>query len=122
MEFMCALKTHFKVRDLCVNHRQVKALGLGGKPYFDYTITRGRPRLRGDELDYLYFGSRCSFLHNLLGHNLVLQIRTHICPIVVALIDSFSCNSCYLNLLGINAAENCPINFHSFLVVMYRRS
>lgn len=55
---MCALKPHFRVRDLCFNRMVVNTLGLGGKDYFDYTVTPGRPRLRTDDWDHLYFGGK----------------------------------------------------------------
>eukprot|EP00803_Ostreobium_quekettii_P005817 evm.model.scf_128EXC.6 EVM.evm.TU.scf_128EXC.6 scf_128EXC:41751-50091(-) len=57
MEFMCALKPHFKVKDLCFHRMVVNTLGLCGKDFFDYTVTPGRPRLRADEWDHLYFGA-----------------------------------------------------------------
>lgn len=55
MEFLCATKPHFRVSDLRVYPEFVSTLGLGGKPFLDYNITSGRPRLRKQTKDYTLF-------------------------------------------------------------------
>ncbi|GMH38398.1 hypothetical protein BSKO_06282 [Bryopsis sp. KO-2023] len=65
MEFLCATKPHFRVSDLCEHDALVRAVGLGGKPHLDYTLTEGRPRLRSLNNDYLYFGAGGLGVHSI---------------------------------------------------------